>query len=330
MITKSQELNKINLNQSPFILLYGKNEGFKNQAIIQILKDKNSISKYEEKEILENSNNFLESIFSKSLFESEKIFLIKRATDKMLNVLTEIIQKDVKDIIFILNADILDKKSKLRSFFEKDKKCVCIPFYPDNEQTLSRLAFNFLREKNISLSSSDINLVVGKSNGDRKILLSELDKLEYYSKNGKKITTEHIMKLTNLIENFSISELVDNCLANNTRKTKNILIENNFGNEDCVLIIRTFLNKLKRILKLCAEFQKNKDLNLTIASAKPAIFWKDKDITKQQILRWSPNEIREIIYKLNNIELMVKKNFGNSINLITDFILSQISSKTSN
>ena len=330
MITKAYELNKINLNQSPFILLYGKNEGFKNQAITQILKNKDGISKYEEKEILENSDNFLESIFSMSLFESEKILVIKRTTDKILNILTEIIQKDVKDIIFILSADILDKKSKLRSFFEKDKKCVCIPFYPDNEQTLSKFAFNFLREKNISLSSSDINLIVSKSNGDRKILLSELDKLEYYSKNGKKITTEHIMKLTNLIENYRISELVDNCLANNTRKTKNILIENNFGNEDCILIVRTFLNKLKRILKLCAEFQENKDINLTIASAKPAIFWKDKDITKQQILRWSPNEIKEIIYKLNNIELMVKKNFGNSINLITDFILSQISSKTSN
>ena len=330
MITKSHELNKINLNENPFILLYGKNDGFKNQAITQILKNKNGISKYEEKEILENSNNFLESIYSKSLFESEKILIIKRTTDKILSILTEIIQKDVKDTIFILNADILDKKSKLRSFFEKNKKCICVPFYPDNEQTLSKLAFSFLREKNISLSSSDINLVVSKSNGDRKILLSELEKLEYYSKNGKKITTEHIMRLTNLIENFSISELVDNCLANNIRKTKNILIENNFGNEDCVLIIRTFLNKLKRILKLCAEFQENKDINLTIASAKPAIFWKDKDITKQQILRWSPNEIKEIIYKLNNIELMVKKNFGNSINLITDFILSQVSSKTSN
>ena len=330
MITKSHELNKINLNQNPFVLLYGKNEGFKNQAIKQILKNKDSISKYEEKEILENSDNFLESIFSRSFFESEKILIIKRTTDKILNILTEIIQKDVEDIIFILNADILDRKSKLRSFFEKDKKCVCIPFYPDNEQTLSKLAFSFLREKNISLSSSDINLVVSKSNGDRNVLLSELDKLEYYSKNGKKITTKHIMKLTNLIENYSISELVDNCLAKNIRKTKNILIENNFGNEDCILIIRTFLNKLKRILKLCAEFRENNDINLTIASAKPAIFWKDKDITKQQILRWSLNEIKEIIYKLNNIELMVKKNFGNSVNLTTDFILSQVSNKTSN
>ena len=330
MITKSYELNKINLNENPFILLYGKNEGFKDQAIKQILKNKNGISKYEEKEILENSNNFLESIYSKSLFESEKILVIKRTTDKILNILTEIIQKDVKDIILILNADILDKKSKLRSFFEKEKKCVCVPFYPDNEQTLSRLAFSFLREKNISLSSSDINLVVSKSNGDRKILLSELDKLEYYTKNGKKITTEHIMKLTNLIENYSISELVDNCLANNIRKTKNILIENNFGNEDCVLIIRTFLSRLKRILKLCTEFQENKDINLTITSAKPAIFWKDKDITKQQILRWSPNEIKEMIYKINNVELLVKKNFDNSVNLITDFILSQVSNKTNN
>ena len=330
MIIKSYELNKINLNQSPFVLLYGKNEGFKSQITAQILKNKNNISKYEEKEVLENSNNFLESIFSKSLFESEKILVIKRTTDKILSILTEIIQKDVKDIIFILNADILDKKSKLRSFFEKDKNFICVPFYPDNEQTLSKIAFSFLREKNISLSSSDINLVVRKSNGDRKILLSELDKLEYYSKNGKKITTEHIMKLTNLIENYSISELVDNCLANNIHKTNNILIENNFGNEDCILIIRTFLSKLKRILKLCTEFQENKDINLTIASAKPAIFWKDKNITKQQILRWSPNEIKKTIYKLNNVELIVKKNFGNSVNLITDFILSQVSEKTNN
>ena len=330
MITKSHELNKINLNQSPFILLYGKNEGFKNQAITQILKNKKHISKYEEKEVLEDSNSFLESILSKSLFESEKILLIKRTSDKILNILTEIIQKDIKDTIFILNADILDKKSKLRSFFEKDKKCVCVPFYLDNEQTLSRLAFSFLREKNISLSSSDINLIVSKSSGDRKILLSELAKLEYYSKNGKKITTEHIMKLTNLIENYSISELVDNCLAKNISKTKKILIENNFGNEDCVLIIRTFLNRLKRILKLCNEFQENKDINLTIASAKPAIFWKDKDITKQQILRWSPNEIKEMIYKINNVELLVKKNFDNSVNLITDFILSQVSNKINN
>ena len=110
MITKSYELNKINLNQSPFILLYGKNEGFKNQTITQILKNKDGISKYEEKEILENSENFLESIFSKSLFENEKILVIKRTTDKILNILTEIIQKDVKDILFILSADILYKK----------------------------------------------------------------------------------------------------------------------------------------------------------------------------------------------------------------------------
>ena len=132
MIIKSYELNKINLNQSPFVLLYGKNEGFKSQITAQILKNKNNISKYEEKEVLENSNNFLESIFSKSLFESEKILVINRTTDKILSILTEIIQKEVKDIIFILNADILDKKSKLRSFFEKNKKCICVHFYPDN------------------------------------------------------------------------------------------------------------------------------------------------------------------------------------------------------
>ena len=83
MIIKSHELNKINLDQNPFILLYGKNEGFKNQAIVQILKNKDNISKYEEKEVLENSDSFLENIYSKSLFDSEKSIVINRITDKI-------------------------------------------------------------------------------------------------------------------------------------------------------------------------------------------------------------------------------------------------------
>jgi len=330
MIIKSFEINKINFDQNKLVLLYGKNEGFKNEAINNLIKDKDEITKYEEKEILENINDFIESILSKSLFESEKIIIIKRVTDKILKIIDEIKSKNIEDIKIILNADNLEKKSKLRSLFEKDQKYICVPFYPDTEQTLSKLTFNFLKKKNISISQSNINLIVNKCNGDRETLLNELNKIEYFSKNGKKITSENIAKLTNLIENHSISELIDNCLAKNKKKIVNILNENNFNNEDCILITRTFLNKAKKILKLSSEFQNNKNIDLTISSAKPPIFWKDKEITKQQIYKWTPENIKQLIYKLSEIELLVKKNINNSINLITDFILNQASSNTNN
>ena len=330
MIIKSFEINKINFDQNKLVLFYGKNEGFKNEATNNLIKDKDEITKYEEKEVLENINDFIESILSKSLFESEKIIIIKRVTDKILKIIDEIDSKNIKDIKIILNADNLEKKSKLRSLFEKNKKYICVPFYPDTDQTLSKLTFNFLKKKNISISQSNINLIVNKCNGDRETLLNELNKIEYFSKNGKKITAENIAKLTNLIENHGISELIDNCLAKNKKKIVNILNENNFNNEDCILITRTFLNKAKKILKLSSEFQNNKNIDLTISSAKPPIFWKDKEITKQQIYKWTPENIKQLIYKLSEIELLIKKNINNSINLITDFILNEASSNINN
>ncbi len=330
MILKNYEIEKINLEFTKFILCYGQNEGYKNQSIKILTKKHNEISVYDEKEVLDNTENFLESLYSKSLFQERKTVIIKRASDKILKIIDELKNKDLSDLNIIINSGILEKKSKLRVLFEKDNNFACIAFYPDNEQTLFKLANNFLREKKLSISSSNINIIISKCNGDRENMFNELQKIEFYSKNNKKITSEAILKLTNLSENYDISELVNNSLAKNKNKIIKILNENNFNNDDCILIIRMFLNKSKKILALSTEFEKNKDLDLTISLAKPPIFWKEKEVTKQQICEWKPQNIKELIYKLNKLELLVKKNFENSVNLITDFIFEQIHSQTNN
>ena len=330
MIIKSFEVNKMNLTLNNLFLFYGKNEGFKNEVTKNILKNKSNILNYEEKEILENEDNFVENLLTKSLFDDEKIIIIKRATDRIIKVLEEITEKNIKDIKIILNADLLEKKSKLRSFFEKDKTLVCVPFYPDEDRTLSKLAYNFLRDKKISVSTSNINLIVNKCSGDRETLINELQKIEYFSKNGKKIDSENISKLVNLNENYNISELVDNCLAKNKKKIIVILNENNFSNEECIMIIRSFIIKAKKLLALSKTFENNKNIDLTISSAKPPIFWKEKEITKQQIYKWNPKNIKLLIYALSEKEFQIKKNINNSINLIIDFILLQSSTTTNN
>ena len=330
MIIKSYQINQINPKIHNLLLFYGKNEGLKNEIIKNIIRDKKNINNYDEKEVLENEYNFVENILTKSLFDDEKIIIIKRSTDKILKVIESLNSKKLEDITIIINADNLEKKSKLRSFFEKNKETICIPFYPDTDQTLSKLAYDFLKGKKISISQSSINLIINKCSGDREALYNELNKIDFYTKNGKKITTEDIMKITNLIENHSVSELVDNCLAKNNKKIINILNENNFNNEDCILITRSLLNKSKKILQLVKEFENNKNIELTISAAKPPIFWKDKEITKQQIKKWKPESIKDLIYKLTDIELLIKKNLNNSINFITDFILEQSYTKSNN
>jgi DNA polymerase-3 subunit delta len=330
VIIKSYEVEKINLNKDGIVLFYGKNNGLKNEAIEILNKNKSNILSYQEKEILDNQDNFIETIISKSLFDTQKFIVIKRATDKILGIIENLQQLNLEDTRIILNSESLEKKSKLRIFFEKNKTFVCVPFYPDNDQTLSKLAYNFLREKKISISSSNINLIINKCSGDRETLINELQKIELFNKNGKQINSNNISKLINLSENHNISELVDNCLAQNNRKIISILNENNFSNEDCIMIVRSFIIKSKKLLALSKAFETNKNIDLTISSAKPPIFWKEKEITKQQILKWNSKNIKQLIYSLSETELQIKKNINNSINLITDFILFQSSSTANN
>ena len=327
MIIKSFETKKINVSNNNIILMYGKNEGLKKEVTNNLILNVEDTSSYEEKEIIESPSIFFDSILNKSLFTNQKMIIIKRASDKILKIIEKILDTEIQDII-IINAENLDKKSKLRSLFEKDKKLVCIPFYPDNHQTLSKLASDFFKKKKIPVSQSNINQIVNKSADQRENLLNELKKIESFSIGGKTITNKIIENLINLGENHSISELVDLCLAKNKSKLIKVLNENIYSNEDCILILRSLLNKSKLILKLSKEYKRNNNIDLTISTAKPPIFWKEKETTKKQIQIWEPQSLKVLIYKLNDLELIVKKNLYNSLNLVVNFLLDQSSPRT--
>ncbi len=324
MIIKSYELNKIDVNTNKIFLMYGQNEGLKNEITKKyfINNFKENIYRYDEKEIIDNNSDFFNGILSRSFFEEKKLFIISRVTDKLNSIIEEVIEKEIEDITIILNASILDKKSKLRKLFEKNKKIVCVPVYEDNAQTLSVIARDFFKVNKISISQETINLLIDRSRGDRGNLINELNKIESYIKTHKNVSSEEIIKLTDLAENYNVSELLDNCLSKNSKKTINILNENNFSFEDCILIIRSFSNKLKRLQKIQKEYQKNKNLNSIISSFKPPIFWKDKDIVRKQVNKNDLEKIEDMIFKTNDIELLIKKNSDNAINIVSDFIIN--------
>ena len=323
MIYKSFELKKIPENKI-FYLLYGKNEGLKSECINEILKKNDSkIFNYDEIQIKDKIESFYENVLSDSLFERNKIILINRASDKIFEIIQDLIERNIKNIKIIINAGVLETRSKLRSLFEKNKNLVCIPSYPDNNNTLRELASDFFRKENISISPQNINLIVDKCNEDRHNLKNEIGKIKNFAKNKKKISTEEILKLINLTENYGLSQLIDNSLAKNKNKIINILNDNNYGAEDCILILRTFLSKAKKILKLSIKLEQNRDINKTINEAKPPIFWKDKEIVKVQLQKWKPQRIEKLISKINDIELRVKKDYQNSILIVTNFILEQ-------
>ena len=325
MIVKSFELEKIDLDKNKLFLLYGENQGHKSEIIRKKFKiySKNIYS-YDESEILSNQENFFNNILSKSFFENEKLIIISRVTDKIKDIIEDILEKKINDLVIILNAGGLEKKSKLRSLFEKSKDAVCVPFYEDNNQTLSAIVNKFFRDNKLSITKESINLITKRCRRDRKNLINELEKIKNFMRNRNKIEIKDLLKLTNLAENYSVSELIDSCLAKNKRKTINILNENNYSLEDCILIIRTFLMKSKKLLKLSDAAKNIKNIDEVISSFKPPIFWKDKEITKQQIRSWSYNSIEDLIYQISETELLIKKNSTSSVNILSNFIIEQV------
>ena len=326
MIVKSFEIK--NKKDNKFFLFYGENQGYKNQIINDEFKKKNaeSIYCYEENEILNNKENFFTNLLSNSFFENEKLILVSRATDKMRELVEEIIEKNIDGVTLILNSNTLEKKSKLRTLFEKSKIAICVPFYEDNIQTLSSITGQFFRENKILISQQIINLIASRCRGDRQNLNNELEKIKNYTQNKNKVEMQDILKLTNLAENYNVSELIDSCLSKNKKKTINVLNENNYSPEDCVLIVRTFLMKAKRLVKLCKEEIRVKNLDAVITTFKPPIFWKDKETVKQQIRAWSYNQAEALTYEINEIELLIKKYPHNSINILSNFIIDKTSS----
>ena len=324
MIIRHFELKKFNKKSYNLILFHGKNEGLQKEVLSEnfINNFDGIVNKYDESDFIYNFETILSEILNKSLFDDSKIIIVSRVSDKILKNIEKIIEKNLVDVKIILKSGVLEKKSKLRNFFEKSKILISVPFYDDNLQTLANLANEFLRKHKIKISRESLNLLVNRSSGSRDHLKLELEKILYYSLSEKNIDFEIIQKLSNLAESHNVSELADNYLAKNQKNVARILNENNYSNEDCILIIRTILNKSKRLLNIVDSYENNKNLDEVISSVRPPIFWKDKDIVKKQATSWKLDDLKKNIYKINEIEAILKTNSQNSLNLISDFIVN--------
>ena len=326
MIIKSFELQKKINKDINFYLLYGVNSGLIEESIENILKPtfSKNVYNFEELQIIKKSDDFKELIYNKSFFEEEKLLIINRATEKIFPIINEIINTKIDKVKIIIKANILEKKSKLRNLFEKNKKTIIVAYYEDNYRTLLNFIENFLVKERIRISKESINELINKSMGDRLNLINELNKISLIGHENKQINNETISKLTNSSGEYNISELVDQCLAKNKRQTMHILNENGVNDENNLIIIKTFLSKLKRLKKIKTELEKFNNIESILNSYKPLIFWKEKDLIKKQLSCWKLNQIKSSMQKINNLEWECKKYPQISKGLLQNYIIENI------
>ena len=316
MIVKSYEVTKnvSNFSSSNLVLLYGENIGLKKdikdfikKSIVKKNDNAEMISLYEN-EILNNDENFNNFIYSGSLFGNKKIISIFEATDKIFNKINNIYDNYIEDIFIIIFSGVLEKKSKLRNFFEKSKKTICIPCYLDSEKDLEIIASKEFKKNNISISREAINLLIEKSNSDRNNLKNEMEKIKSYSLNKKNLDLEDIKLLINFTGNYKSDILVNECLCGNISEYKKIIGELYGDTTNQILLLRILSNKVQRLLNIKEQKNVTNNLENLINYSKPPIFWKEKPIVKKQLSIWSLDALKTIINKINNTELMCKKN----------------------
>ena len=324
MIVKAFEFNKLKTSNYNFYLFYGKNEGLQNEIINKYFVDKfdGQIDKYEENEFINNSEIIFSELLNKSLFDNEKILIISRVGEKIFKYVEELSGKNLNDVKIILKSTSLEKRSKLRNYYEKNKTHIITPTYEDNEKSLSGLAISFLNENKIKISREALNLLISRASGERQNLKSELEKIFNYSQTNKTISFDVINKLSNLSENYEVNELANSYLSKNTKNVSKILNENNYSNEDCILILRTLLNKSKKLLEIIKKNEQLKNIDQVLSATKPPIFWKDKENIKIQAKSWKLKDLKNKIYEINNVETLIKGNSKNSLNIICDFIVN--------
>ena len=316
MIVKSFEVPKKSTNFSKynFFLLYGENTGLKKDIkdVIKIAIEKKDhsteiLSLYEN-EILDNEENFFNLIYSGSLFSNKKIILIFNATDKIIEKISSTYDRCPNDVFLIVFSEILEKKSKLRIFFETNEKTICIPCYLDNEKNLEIIAQSELRKNNIVLSRESLNLLIEKSNSDRNNLRNEIEKIKSYAIDKKQLELSEIKSLINFSGDYKSDILINECLSGNIIQYKKNISELYVNTTSQILLLRILGNKVKRLLKIKEQTDKSSNIDNLINFAKPAIFWKEKPIVKKQLSIWSLDELKKIIGGINNTELLCKKN----------------------
>jgi len=337
MIIKSYEIQKkkSDLLNNNFFLLYGENQGLKKdirkftKKIIEKKGDRLEVLSLYEDEILGDEENFYNLIYSGSLFSNKKIITIYKATDNIIEKISDIYEKYPENIFLIIFSEILEKKSKLRNFFEKNKKTICIPCYLDSERDLKTIAQLELKKDNIPLSQESINLIIEKSNSDRGNLRNEIEKVRAYSLNKKKIELSEIESLINFSGDYKSDIFINECLCGNIKQFKKIISELYSNTVNQILLLRILSNKIQRLLKMKTGDSRTKNLDEMINNIKPAIFWKEKPLIKKQLSIWSLGDLTKIISEINNTELLCKKNPQISKMIFFNFF-SEICKKANN
>ena len=315
------------LEDKNIILLYGENTGLKDDLKRKIIERSidREIIKLNQDDILKNNFLLDKEIMNLSLFNNKKIIIIDNITDKSFSLIEKnVIQDNCKICLF---SGTLEKKSKLRNLFEKEKSLGIIPCYEDNEITLRNYIKSYL--KNIKgLNQEIINFIIDNSNKSRDKIKNELNKIVVYFIE-KQINILELRQLLNLDENDNSQKLRDTAILGDKKLLNELISKTQINEQDNMIYIRGLLNQFVKLAEVLEINKTKKNLTQSIESLNPKIFWKDKPTILGQVNKWQIKNIKTTIDELTNAEILIKSSTDIKGSEITKKLLIDICNKAS-
>ena len=315
IVEENTEILKNNL-----VLIYGENLGLINDLKIKILEknQKSKILKFNQDEILKRENVFFEELNNRSLFEEKKVFFIDNVNDKFLKIVERVLSLENENSIF-LYSDILEKKSKLRNLFEKEKKTDIVPCYKDNEITLKNIISKNLKDYS-GLTTVIINLIIDSCGSSRTKIRNEIIKIKAFF-NGSSLNYESISKLLNIKENEDFNFVRDFAISGNKKKTGEYLDNTILETEKTTYYLS---NINQRLMKLKEVLNNKKNIEQTINEIRPPIFWKDKSTFLLQARVWNIKKLDEALKNIYSTEIRLKSNADINKNIVLKNLIVDI------
>lgn len=322
MILKSFEIenNIQKVLKYKFVLIYGENIGLKEYLKKKLinLNNKSEIINLFQEDIVKNKDIISNEVKNVSLFTENKTIIVNQINEKIISEIENLLVSK-ENIRIILIGDLLDKRSKLRTLFEKNNDLAIIPCYNDTEITLRRLIQNELKDFK-KLDSNTINKIINYSNLDRKTIQNNILKINSFY--DKKIITEQSLEiLLNTDRNELFENIRDAALVGDKEKLNNLLDRFVFANEDAYLYLNMINFRLTKILDIHKQNTNNQNLELVINKMRPPIFWKDKPLFLKLLKKWDKQKVIEALAFLGKIERRIKSNSSlNGLTLIKNSI----------
>ena len=288
-------------------LIYGENNGIKDDVKEEI-KNKNQRSEvitFFEGDVLKE-NILYENITIQSLFNERKIIFIQEASDKIFNQIVECLEKENNEIQIYIFANNLDKKSKLRSYFEKEKTLAIFPCYEDNERTLITYINNKLKDYK-GLTGEITNLIINNSNMNRRVIKGELEKIKNFFLDNR-INKEDILEILNIKNDSTFDQIRDRALLGDKTKVNQLLSQTEILNDESFFYLHNLNYRVTRLYEIIKISENQNNYEQTVNGMKPPIFWKDKPLVMQQLKRWNQKKLEEVLVKIGETEILMKKN----------------------